>query len=165
MVMDEMKARGERCRCIRCREVFQPHRRDEGAKRIPLRLSLVEREYPASGGIEHFISYEDEEQDLLAGFIRLRLESKSHRSEIGFRTALIRELHVYGQEVLIGQKGEENGIQVQHAGLGKSLLSRAEEIAREAGGEKMAILSGVGVRPYYEKLGYTREGPYMAKKL
>ena len=177
MVTEELANRGEKCRCIRCREVFYPFRRDAGAKRKPLRLSLVEREYPASGGIEHFISYEDEDQDVLAGFIRLRLPPTSHRPEIDpnlpavARTshlpiaALIRELHVYGQEVPLEEKTSASPLKVQHTGLGKSLLARAEAIAREAGRDKIVILSGVGVRPYYAKLGYRREGPYMVRRL
>jgi elongator complex protein 3 len=81
-------------------------------------------------------------------------------SEIKRDCALIRELHVYGAEVPIAQEGD-----VQHRGLGASLLREAEDIAREHGTEKMVIISGVGVREYYGKRGYSPEGSYMAKRL
>ncbi len=164
MVMDKLKARGESCSCIRCREVFSSERRGEKGKKKKLDLELVERKYPASGGTEHFLSFEDKEQDVLAGFVRLRLPHSSHRPEITPTTALIRELHVYGQEVEIGKEGLD-GVKIQHTGLGKKLLARAEEIAGRAGKDKLLIISGVGARPYYAKLGYERDGPYMGKKL
>ncbi|VVB57260.1 Uncharacterised protein [uncultured archaeon] len=181
MVVRELDARGLHCRCIRCREVFSAQRNQRSGapttgrkakaeaaekkkKAKPLSLELVERKYEASGGLEYFLSFEDVEQDLLAGFVRLRLPPESHRKEITPSTALIRELHVYGQEVEIGKEAK-GGIKVQHAGLGKSLLARAEEIAQDAGRDNMVIISGVGVRPYYEKLGYSRDGPYMGKTL
>ena len=72
--------------------------------------------------------------------------------------AIIRELHVYGQLVSIGNKKK-----VQHAGLGKLLLQKAEKIAKENGVEKMTIISGVGVRGYYRKLGYRLNKTYMVK--
>ena len=77
-------------------------------------------------------------------------------------SALIRELHVYGQTVSIGKSEEDK---TQHKGIGKILMAKAEEIARESGRDKMIVISGIGVRGYYRKLGYTLEGPYMAKFL
>ncbi len=180
LVTRAMDEAGTKCRCIRCREVFSHFRRGTEAKgakvknkkekTAPLSLELVERKYPASGGVEHFISFEDVEQDLLAGFIRLRLPppNSRHRPEITSSSALIRELHVYGQEVEIEATKAEpsaSNLLVQHHGLGRALLSRAEEVASDAGRDKMIIISGVGVRPYYAKLGYGRDGPYMAKKI
>ncbi|MFH0927014.1 MAG: tRNA uridine(34) 5-carboxymethylaminomethyl modification radical SAM/GNAT enzyme Elp3 [Candidatus Micrarchaeota archaeon] len=162
MVLNELKRRGEKCMCIRCREVFSTTRLGEKSK--ALKFEMVERSYEASGGFEHFLSFEDSGEDLLAGFIRLRLGGKSHREEISGSTALIRELHVYGQELSIGLK-EASGTKVQHSGMGKKLLARAEQIANEGGRDKLAIISGVGAREYYRKLGYSLEGPYMCKKL
>jgi elongator complex protein 3 len=73
--------------------------------------------------------------------------------------AMIRELHVYGTMVELGKKGN-----VQHKGLGKELLKKAEEIAKEKGIEKLKIISGVGVRKYYESLGYNLDDKgYMIK--
>ena len=34
-----------------------------------------------------------------------------------------------------------------------------------SGSSKMAVISGVGTRDYYRKLGYKLDGPYMSKSL
>jgi len=73
---------------------------------------------------------------------------------------LIRELHVYGVSTPVGEKGD-----VQHLGVGKSLLGEAERIARTYYKKKIVVISGVGVRGYYKKFGYKRQGPYMVKRL
>ena len=54
---------------------------------------------------------------------------------------------------------------MQHKGFGRKLLMKAENIARKAGKKKMVIISGVGVRGYYRKFGYKKQGPYMVKNL
>ncbi len=77
-------------------------------------------------------------------------------------TAFIRELHTYG--FLVPLTGDNTKDQ-QHKGLGKQLMLKAEEIARGAGFETMTVISGVGVRGYYEKIGYRRGGTYMVKSL
>ena len=79
------------------------------------------------------------------------------------QAALVRELHVYGSIVPLGEHGE--GEDRQHRSYGQKLLSRAEDTARNAGYDKVAVMSGVGVRPYYRKQGYVRTGPYMIKNL
>jgi len=75
---------------------------------------------------------------------------------------LIRELHVFSAAAQIGKKSEDS---FQHRGLGKSLLAKAEEIARQNGKNKMVIISGIGAREYFRKIGYEREGAYMVKVL
>jgi elongator complex protein 3 len=75
----------------------------------------------------------------------------------------MRELHVYGSIVPLGKRGEED--EYQHRRFGKELLSIAEETAHQAGYDRLAIMSGIGVRPYYSRQGYERAGPYMAKDL
>ncbi len=91
---------------------------------------------------------------LLLGFCRLRLGERPE--------AMIRELHVYGSVTGIGAEGEDT----QHKGWGAKLMKKAEEIAREAGREKILVISGVGVREYYKNVhGYSRDGWYMGKKL
>ncbi len=123
---------------------------------------LVKTEYNAAGGREVFLSQEDLGKDILLGFLRLRIPSaKAHRIEINSKTALIRELHVYGQMAEIGQKGDEL---YQHMGYGEELLQEAEKIAAEEFDmNKILIISGLGARNYYRKFGYKREGPYMSK--
>jgi elongator complex protein 3 len=75
-------------------------------------------------------------------------------------TALVRELHVYGEQTPIGQKGE-----VQHHGYGQKLLHEAEKLAKKAGKKKISVISGIGVREYYKKLGYSFDGIYMSKNI
>jgi elongator complex protein 3 len=117
--------------------------------------------YEANGAREHFLSCENED-GLMAGFLRLRFPQKSRRKEITSSCALVRELHVYGSEVPINRPGSAA---VQHQGLGAKLLEEAEAMAGGAGKERMLIISGVGVREYYRKHGYSLLGPYMSKRL
>jgi elongator complex protein 3 len=77
--------------------------------------------------------------------------------------AIIRELHVYGQSLGLGIKGEDGGS--QHIGIGKKLMKKAEEIAKENNFNKIAVISGVGVREYYRKLGYKLNEFYVIKDL
>ncbi len=170
------------CRCIRCREIGTVTKRiRERRKReefvSSLRPELVVQSYEASGGTEHFLSIEDKEKDVLLGFLRLRFPAKGLHEEITPRSAIVRELHVYGTAAALSGGGNEGhayemsglpdpeGTHVQHKGYGRQLMERAEGIAREAGKDKMLVISGVGVRGYYRKLGYENEGPYMAKPL
>ncbi len=119
-------------------------------------------DYEASNGQEVFLSFEDD-QETLFGFLRLRKPHAPFRPEIPPETALIRELHVYGPEAEIG---ERSAVKVQHKGLGKALVEEAERIAKEEWGfDRILVISGVGVRPYYRKLGYERVGQYMGKML
>ena len=71
-------------------------------------------------------------------------------------------MHVYGQALNIGEKSEKDS---QHQGFGKWLMEKSEGIAKKAGYKKIAVISGVGVREYYKKLGYKLEGEYMVKEL
>ena len=158
-----LKEKGIKCRCIRCRE---PKGRAVSIKN--LRIKAIK--YEASGGTEIFIAAEDPKKDILAGFCRLRIPLNQFRKELKGKTAGIRELHVYGEMAGIGEKelvgeGSRAG-KVQHKGIGKRLLAEAERLAlHEFGRNKMVIISGIGVRGYYRKLGYRREGPYMSKIL
>lgn len=149
-VEEYCRKKGIACQCIRCREIRQE------AVTEPVIHVL---EYTASGGTEFFISLDDAKTDRLIGFCRLRFPSQCLRKEITPQSALIRELHVFGTATALGDDG-----QVQHRGFGRQLLAKAEEIARQQGRSNMVVISGVGVREYYKKLGYTRDGPYMVKR-
>jgi elongator complex protein 3 len=154
-----------RCRCIRCRELGHVYAKT-GV--LPDKTEIVIREYIASVGKEFFISIEDKTKDILLGFCRLRFPSKPLREEITPSSALIRELHVYGS--VEGMTGKADNLKdisslVQHKGIGKQLLLQAEEIAKENHLNKMIIISGIGAREYYRRLGYENEGPYMVKKI
>ena len=116
-------------------------------------------EFNASGGKEFFIDVVNSE-DTMIGFIRLRFPYETTlMPEIDGSTALIRELHIYGQTIPVGSQSEA----AQHKGWGRALVQKCEEISKKNGYSKIAIISGVGVREYYKKLGYVREGPYMVK--
>ena len=164
VVWDYMMKRGLKCRCIRCREVGRFALRTGEVPSIE-DAKLVRRRYEASGGVEEFIFFEDGTRDVLFGFVRLRIPSeRPSRWEIDSRTALIRELHVYGPEVPIG---EEEGWW-QHRGLGRRLMAAAEEVAaNEYGARRMIVISAVGAREYYRKLGYRvlPDSFYMHKEL
>ncbi len=142
-----------KCNCIRCRE---PRGRNIAWDSIKIKVD----KYKASKGIEFFISAEDTKNNILVGFIRMRFPSQQLRKEITKSSALIRELHVYGTATAIGKEGS-----VQHKGIGKELLKKAEEIAKKENKNKMVIISGVGVRQYYYNLKYKKEGPYVSKIL
>ena len=149
---EEMKKKNIKCRCIRCREIGRAVKPPKG------KVTMDAQHYIASGGNEFFISVE--QGDYIVGFCRLRFPGSCLRKEITPDSALIRELHVYGQAAAIGKKGK-----TQHKGVGKALLKQAEHIARTYYKKKMVVISGIGVRGYYKKLGYRKEGPYMVKKL
>ena len=157
LARQRMESRGESCSCIRCREVG--HSDEE-----PGDVTLDVEKYEVAGGTEHFISFEDRDQDLLVGFSRLRFPGEVVRPELE-DAAVIRELHVYGSEIPIGEAGED-GSDWQHQGYGRRLIERAEELAADAGYGKIAVLSGIGAREYYrEQFGYRQDGPYVSKRL
>ena len=127
---------------------------------------MIRRDYIANGGWETFLSYEDPERDILVGLLRLRkCSSTTFRPELlkDGQTSIVRELHVYGTAVPMHTR---DPTKFQHQGFGTLLMEEAERIARdEHGSVKLAVISGVGVRSYYSRLGYHLEGPYMVKKL
>ncbi len=157
---DDMKKNGWQCRCIRCREI-----REEEVH--PEAFALERITYRTTTGTEHFLSFEKEGEDghkRLASFTRLRLPDDHGEAAllpVLRGAALIRELHTYGRHTKIGGAGEQG----QHVGFGRRLIAEAECIARDAGYTKLAIISGIGVREYYRKLGYHLEGTYMVKEL
>lgn len=153
MVQQRLKEYGYNCNCIRCREVG--HRGIQEAE-----LELVVRSYNGSKGKEYFISYEVPHNGSLAGFIRLRFPHEPFIETLK-DAALVRELHVYGKSLPLGLRDEGA---FQHRSIGKNLLARAEEIALQKY-DKIAIISGVGVRDYYRKLGYEKNHEYMVKKI
>jgi len=157
VVLKELKKKGKKCNCIRCREVGHKYLK-EG--RRPKRVEYLIEEYKAGKGKEYFISAEDPEEEILIGYLRLRRVSrKAHREELS-GTHVVRELHVYGKSIPIGERKRRWW---QHRGVGRRLLEMAEEISMESG--KISVLSGIGVREYYYRMGYFKEGPYVSKYL
>ncbi|PIP34474.1 tRNA uridine(34) 5-carboxymethylaminomethyl modification radical SAM/GNAT enzyme Elp3 [Candidatus Falkowbacteria bacterium CG_4_10_14_0_2_um_filter_41_15] len=143
-----MQQRGVKCNCLRCREI-----KDKPMDIKKAKLSIIE--YPASDGKEYFLSYNSPDQKDLYGFCRLRLTNNSKVAP-----AIIRELHVYGLLVPVGHIKK-----VQHSGLGKKLMRKAEKIAQKNKAKTIAVISGIGVRGYYQKLGYKLKDTYMKKAL
>ncbi|NXG47589.1 ELP3 protein, partial [Psilopogon haemacephalus] len=161
LALARMKDLGTECRDVRTREV--------GIQEIhhkvrPYQIELVRRDYVANGGWETFLSYEDPEQDILVGLLRLRkCSEESFRAELKGGVSIVRELHVYGSVVPVSSR---DPAKFQHQGFGMLLMEEAERIAKEEHGSwKIAVISGVGTRNYYRKIGYELEGPYMVKKL
>ena len=156
-VHNEMKRRGTRCECVRCREV-------RGKSVDAALLKLDDLVHQAGAAEEHFISYVTPD-DRLAGFIRLSLPGKDS-PQTGLSdldgAALVREVHVYGQSLPVG--AEKEGA-AQHAGLGTRLLTEAEQVARANGFKRMAVISAVGTRGYYLERGFERGELYLTKTL
>lgn len=169
LVQEYMKKKKWKCSCIRCREVGHKILSD-GIIVSSDKIKLHTHEYNAAQGKEIFISFDDVKNDAIIGFTRLRINGNdlSHvvRKEITPKSALIRELRVYGQQLPLGKhyKGDDSW---QHKNYGQLLIQEAEKIASEKFGMKeMIINSGVGVKQYFrQKLGYDYKGPYMEKKL
>ncbi|UCH31023.1 MAG: tRNA uridine(34) 5-carboxymethylaminomethyl modification radical SAM/GNAT enzyme Elp3 [Candidatus Bathyarchaeota archaeon] len=164
LALERLKQGGMRCRCIRCREVGHRWVNDKiepDLKNLKI-LSIREK---ASEGTDIFISIEDPSSDTLIGYSRLRIPSqKSFRPEITSKnSSIVRELHVYGSLVPVGKHSHKAW---QHKGYGKILLNEAERISREEyDRQKVAVISALGTKEYYIRLGYTYDGPYMSKML
>ena len=148
------KKRKITCNCIRCKEA--------GRNKKIGKAQITVTEYQASESKEFFIAAEDK-NNVIMGFCRLRFPSQQLRKEINKKTAIVRELHVYSSAVAIGKDAKDK--QVQHRGFGKKLMEKAEELALEHGKNKMLVISGIGAKEYYKKLGYGYDGVYMGKKL
>lgn len=156
-VQAELRRRGQRCRCVRCREVRG--RQVQGQELRPAQLT-----YLAGEGEEHFLSFVSAD-DRLVGFLRLHLPGPS-TPDLGLSdlhgAALVRELHVYGQSL---ELGEQQSGAAQHAGLGGALMRRAEGIARRCKFARMAVIAALGTRGYYGRMGYRLAESYMLKEL
>lgn len=156
-VHKELKRRGQKCQCVRCREV--------GKEPVdPDKLRFDDLMYPAAHAEEHFLSFVTP-SDKLTGFLRLSLPARGAPAT-GLRdladAAIIREVHVYGQSLAVGD--EQDGA-AQHIGLGTELIARAEEIARARGFARLAVIAAIGTRRYYENRGFERGELYLAKQL
>ena len=170
----EMAKEGKICNCIRCREI-------QDQKFVLEDLEMETIDYETSIGKEKFISFKtksDENKegpknldpklkaDRLVSFLRLcltdfKLCRDNFITELS-DCAVIREVHVYGKVEKIGTVGSENA---QHLGLGKQMMQEAEKIAKKAGYKKIAVISAIGTREYYTKLGYALNELYLIKEL
>jgi len=156
-VHEELRRRGTRCQCVRCREV-------RGKPVSPDTLRLDDLTYAADSAEEHFISFVTPD-DKIAGFIRLSLPA-ADSPQTGLSdldgAALIREVHVYGQSLSVGEEKEGAA---QHSGLGTRLIEEAEKVARKAGFGRLAVISAIGTRQYYLERGFERGERYLVEPL
>jgi ELP3 family radical SAM enzyme/protein acetyltransferase len=163
MIENLMKQRGLKCSCIRCREVKK--------KKIDVSsANLKVLKYRASGGYEYFLQYVTESDELI-GFLRLRISDDAGlcNGKIAFQElvgcAMIRELHVYGQVVQVGQTRTDNSNSQQHAGFGTRLVQNAIYLAHTLGYNKISVISGEGVKPYYRRFGFYDGDHFMMKNI
>ena len=133
-------------------------------------VNLIIRKYESSVGTELFISFEDLLW-YLYGFARLLLPKEQYtvdRQGLGKVTAMIRELHVYGNVAMLQWDNEikkEWNDKFQHKWFGRQLMEVSEIISKDSWYKKLSVISGIWVREYYKKLWYKLEGTYMTKLL
>ena len=151
----ELEKEGIMCGDIRTHEIGR-HTKYYG---LPATYNIYSHE--ANRGTEYFIVYESLDKIALFGFIRLRFpdSTKNQEFEILKNRGLIRELHVYGNTKCVGS----HTIGAQHKGIGKKLLKMAEDITRNRGYKGIVVISGEGVKTYYEKMGYKERETFMVK--
>lgn len=126
----------------------------------PAQLTLQTLEYATSCSTEKFLQFVTPENRIV-GFLRLSLPTlPSFMPELA-HSALIREVHVYGRVAKLGTREKDNA---QHLGLGAQLVAKAIETARAARYEKIAVISAIGTRRYYQKLGFNQDGLYQSLK-
>jgi elongator complex protein 3 len=155
-----------KCDCLRCREVGHILEKNKDIKKQTPKLFI--EKYNTWGGTEYFLSLEDKNRQAVFAFCRLRILDDFEKTKKEYKIfkpypAYIRELHTYGQLLSFGIKDKQAS---QHKGMGQKLIKEAEKVVREHKADKLAIISGVGVRGYYrKKLGYRLENGYMVKKI
>ena len=150
----ELEGVGERSRDIRAREI---RRRQVQAEE----LQLDEQRYRTSCSEEIFLQYISAQRDI-AAFLRLSLPTDEAISEELRDAAMVREVHVYGQSLRLGEAAAGSA---QHLGLGTRLLERAAGLARAAGYARLAVISATGTRGYYRQRGYVDTGLYQVRDL
>jgi elongator complex protein 3 len=158
IVEDALAKRGERLRDIRGREI-----RNRQVRADELALDVLW--YPTACADEAFLQFITADR-AIAGFLRLSLphaDSAPLTEELR-GAAMVREVHVYGQALALGQSGSEAG-RAQHVGLGTQLLEAAARISRERGYARLAVISAVGTRGYYRARGFADGVLYQVRNL
>jgi len=167
LVQERLNEIDETCKCIRCRE-YGINKRTEIIDGISFdEIKLYRLDYDASQGKEVFLSYENKEEDYLVGYLRLRKPSVfAHRPELNDgKTMIVREIKVVGELVPKDSKPYRY-TQIQHRGFGKLLMENAEKISfEEFDAKKLAVISGIGARDWFYKMGYKLDGVCVSKVL
>ena len=155
----ELAKRAQPVQEIRSREIaFGAAANDE--------LSLSEVAYETTNTHEVFLQWVTPD-NRIAGFLRLSMPNadyaNAHATDLPINAgeAMIREVHVYGRVAGLHQGGEN----AQHRGLGRMLIERACDIARENGYTAINVISAIGTRGYYRKQGFTDNGLYQQRSL
>jgi len=167
LVQDRLKEMDEVCKCIRCREYGQFLLQKVKKNSTFDEIKLYRLDYEASKGQEIFLSYENQRENFLVGYLRLRKPSEfAHRPELNDgKTMIVREIKVVGELVPKDLKPNRYS-QIQHRGFGKLLMKNAEKIAfQEFDTKKLAVISGIGARDWFYEIGYKLDGPYVSKRL
>jgi elongator complex protein 3 len=168
IVHKTMRQNNDMCKCIRCMEA--KNKTIHSLKDVIFKKNKIKN----LDAIEYFLRFMDKNQKTLYAFLRLRLPQENTIQKILpalKNAAIIRELHTYGKlkplypATSIKQQDTITHKTVQHMGLGKKLMLEAEKIAKNNNYPKIAVISGIGVRGYYKKLGYYLKDTYMLKKL
>lgn len=155
----ELSKRPQSVQEIRSREIaFGAAANDE--------LSLSEIAYETTNTREVFLQWVAP-GNRIAGFLRLSMPNAdyvgAHAADLPIDAgeAMIREVHVYGRVAGLHQGGEN----AQHRGLGRMLIERACDIARENGYTAINVISAIGTRGYYRKQGFADNGLYQQRSL
>ena len=154
---------GNECKDIRSREI---------SRRDNYKLTDAIYDIQKLNNNEYFISCISKDRRALFGFLRLRLNNRGDyfKNDLVFKelfnTAIVEELHVYCKDGILVPVGKKINTASQHKGVGKTLLSMSERIAKMNAYTSIAVISGEGVRDYYKKNGYkysNDEGKFMIK--
>jgi elongator complex protein 3 len=129
----------------------------------PSSLRLKTTRYHTESTLEYFLEYVTD-TDQLAAFLRLSLPDLliNRLTDELNRSALIREVHVYGQSLAPGKLSDGRA---QHTGLGRRLIQKAIAIAQKKGYPQISVISAIGTRGYYQKLGFTQGRLYQHYEL
>ena len=167
LVQERLKEINETCKCVRCREYGISKRKEIIDEESFNDIKLYRLNYDASQGKEIFLSFENQVENYLVGYLRLRKPSEyAHRPELNDgKTIIVREIKVVGELVPISTKPKHYS-QIQHRGYGKLLMEKAEKIAIEDfEAKKLAVISGIGARDWFYELGYKLDRVYVSKPL
>ncbi|MFX1457351.1 MAG: tRNA uridine(34) 5-carboxymethylaminomethyl modification radical SAM/GNAT enzyme Elp3 [Promethearchaeota archaeon] len=167
LIQERLKELDETCKCIRCREYGITKKKEIADEKSLEKIKLIRLDYEASQGNEIFLSYENNQDKYLVGYLRLRKPSEyAHRSELNDgKTLIVREIKVVGEMVPKDLKPNRFS-QIQHRGFGKMLMENAEKIScEEFDAKKLAVISGLGARNWFYELGYNSDGVYVSKSL
>lgn len=154
IVEENLKKQKAKILEIRYREI-----RGETVKAKELKIKTIK--YETSVSTEYFLEYVTK-QNKIAGFLRLSIPKVENYIEELKKSAIIREVHIYGQSIKIGQKDKGKA---QHLGLGKALISHAKQITKENGFDRLSVISSIGTREYYKKQGFDLKRLYQVAKV